>query len=178
MPGPDNQELLDVVDHQDRVIDVKPRAEVHRLGLMHRSVHILVFSTSGEVFLQKRSASKDSNPGLWDSSAAGHLDSGEGYDECAVRELAEELGVDARGQLDRLFHLQASPATAMEHCSVYKLVNDGPFILQPEEIDEGQWFTPGAIDKRVAAHDPTLTSVFRRLWQTFRVGTGDTDVPE
>lgn len=173
MSTPVSQELLDVVDHEDSVIDVRPRGEVHRLGLMHRSVHILVFGSTGEIFLQKRSTNKDSNPGLWDSSAAGHLNSGEGYDACAARELTEELGIEVQAQLDRLFKLPASPLTAMEHCSVYCHVNNGPFLLQPDEIDEGKWFTASAIDQRVAGHDPTLTTIFRLIWQTFRAGNVD-----
>ena len=70
------------MDANDTVIDVMSRGEVHQLGLMHRSVHILVFNSADELFIQKRSMSKDSNPGLWDSSAAGHLDSGEDYLHC------------------------------------------------------------------------------------------------
>ena len=87
-----SQELLDVVDFEDRVTGVKMRGEVHAQGLMHRAVHVLVFNSAGQLFLQKRSMTKDESPGQWDTSAAGHVDSGETYLECAVRELAEELG--------------------------------------------------------------------------------------
>ncbi|MCZ6882595.1 MAG: NUDIX domain-containing protein, partial [Gammaproteobacteria bacterium] len=89
---PVSQELLDVVDEDDRIVCVKTRGEIHELGLMHRSVHILVFNSQRQLFIQKRSMSKDNQPGLWDSSAAGHVDSGEDYHSCAIRELAEELG--------------------------------------------------------------------------------------
>ena len=71
----------------------KPRSEVHRLGLLHRAVHVLVFNSRGEIFLQKRSMTKDREPGKWDSSSSGHVDSGEDYDACAVRELREEIGL-------------------------------------------------------------------------------------
>ena len=85
------EELLSVVDEHDRVVGYRERGEVHRLGLRHRAVHVMVFNRRGEVFLQKRSLNKDEFPGLWDSSAAGHLAPGEGYAECALRELEEEL---------------------------------------------------------------------------------------
>ena len=88
-------ELLTEVDSEDRVIGPRARGEIHRLGLRHRSVHILVFNPRGELFLQQRAASKDINPGLWDTSAAGHVDHGESYDACARRELREELGIEA-----------------------------------------------------------------------------------
>ncbi len=84
-------EILDVVDENDVVIDRRTRGEIHRLGLKHRAVHVLVFNSAGHLFIQKRSMNKDECPGKWDCSAAGHVDSGEQYHEWAVRELHEEL---------------------------------------------------------------------------------------
>jgi isopentenyl-diphosphate Delta-isomerase len=86
-------ELFDVVDEQDRVIGQATRREVHAKGLKHRAVHVLVFNGQGQVFLHKRSMLKDSAPGLWGASCAGHLDAGENYDQAALRELKEELGI-------------------------------------------------------------------------------------
>ena len=100
------QEYLAVVDAHDQIIDQRPRGEIHANGLRHRAVHILVFNSRGWLFLQKRSMQKDLNKGLWDTSAAGHVDAGESYDACAVRELAEELGVTAIP--DFLFKLDAT----------------------------------------------------------------------
>src|SRR6266403_4721632 len=102
------EEIFDVVNERDEVIGKRPRSEVHRLGLMHRATHVLVFNKRGQVFLQKRSVKKDRQPGLWDSSASGHVDSGENYDACVVRELQEELGLELRAPLERLFKLPAS----------------------------------------------------------------------
>jgi len=168
VPDPVSQELLDVVDANDTVIDVMPRSEVHRLGLMHRSVHILVFNGAQAFFLQKRSMNKDSNPGLWDSSAAGHLDSGEDYLHCAQRELGEELGIHHPGLLEPLFHLPACATTGLEHCTVYRCLHDGPMALQADEIEEGAWISLAEMDRRVAAQDPTLTSILKLIWQTHR----------
>ena len=80
-------EIIDVVDVDNNIIRQAPRYEVHNKRLMHRSVHILVFNSQGNLFLQKRSMTKDENPGLWDTSAAGLVDSGEDYLHCAKREL-------------------------------------------------------------------------------------------
>ena len=88
-----DDEIFDVVDVDDVVIGRERRADVHARDLMHRAVHVFVFNRHGEIFLQKRSRLKDKHPGVWDSSAAGHLDAGEGYDACASRELEEELGI-------------------------------------------------------------------------------------
>ena len=165
---PESEELLDVVDANDRIIGVKTRGEIHAQNLMHRSVHILVFNSAGELFIQKRSMSKDNDPGLWDSSAAGHVDSGEDYHSCAVRELGEELGIEVDSPLEELFRLAASPITAMEHCIVYRCINDGPFELQAEEIDDGGWIRLSEMDRRVVEEDPVITKVLRYIWNKYR----------
>ena len=99
-------ELFDIVDSQDRVIGQRYRSEVHQLSLRHRSVHLFVFNTESELFLQKRSMRKDSSPGKWDSSASGHVDDSEDYDSCVVREAKEELGVKLTEPPKKLFKLK------------------------------------------------------------------------
>ena len=160
-----SKEMLDVVDADDSVVGVMTRGEIHARGLMHRAVHILVFNESGELFLQKRSMKKDNNPGEWDSSAAGHVDSGENYYDCAAREITEELGVTATAPFQALFKLSAIPATGMEHCIVYKTIHNGPFTLQADEIDEGRWVSAAEMDRRVADDDCSMTEVLKIIWR-------------
>src|SRR5436190_22220009 len=131
------EEIFDVVNERDEVIGKRPRREVHRLGLMHRATHVLVFNKRGQVFLQKRSINKDRQPGLWDSSASGHVDSGEDYDACVVRELREEIGLQLSEAPQRLFKMAASAETDQEHVWVYRCEAEGPFLLHPEEIECG-----------------------------------------
>ena len=95
-------ELFDVVDENDEVVAQASRAEVHREEKLHRAVHVFLFNRSGELFLQQRSLLKDSHPGKWDSSASGHLDSGEDYAAAAERELAEELMVRPASPLESI----------------------------------------------------------------------------
>ena len=163
-----SQELLDVVDENDNVIAVKTRGEIHARGLMHRAVHILVFNSQGQLFLQKRSLSKDEQPGKWDSSAAGHVDTGEDYLECARREINEELGIVTERPLQILFKLPASELTGNEHCVVYQYRHDGPMVLHPQEIDEGRWTNPVVMDERVADDDPDLTEAVVLIWKRYR----------
>ena len=163
-----SDELLDVVDENDVVIAVKKRGEIHAARLMHRAVHILLFNSSGELFLQKRSMSKDEQPGKWDSSAAGHVDSGEEYLECASREIAEELGIVVDQPLQPLFKLPASMRSGNEHCMVYRYCFDGPLVLQAEEIDDGVWIEPAAMDRRVADEDSGLTDAICQIWKRYR----------
>jgi len=98
-----SEEIFDVVNDRNEVIGQETRSVVHARGLKHRAVHVLVFRKNGDLFIQKRSMAKDADPGRWDTSAAGHLDAGEGYMEAARREVKEELGVDCPDSLTFLF---------------------------------------------------------------------------
>jgi len=144
------EEIFDVVNERDEVIGQKPRSEIHRLNLKHRAVHVLVFNARGELFLQKRSLKKDCFPGAWDSSASGHLDSGESYDACAVRELREELGLELARAPERLFKIAACPETGQEFVWVYRCAAEGPFRLHPDEIERGDWFSPARLNQWLA----------------------------
>jgi isopentenyldiphosphate isomerase len=159
------EDIFDVVNERDEVIDRKPRSEVHRLGLLHRAVHVLVFNSRGQVFLQKRSMKKDRQPGLWDSSASGHLDCGEDYDRCAVRELQEEIGLTPQTAPERLFKIRACPETDQEFVWVYRCQAEGPFQLNPEEIEGGDWFSPDAVSRWVAAKPGEFATAFVFLWK-------------
>jgi isopentenyl-diphosphate delta-isomerase len=159
-----NDEIFDVVNERDEVIDRQPRREVHRLGLLHRAVHVLVFNSCGQVFLQKRSMTKDKSPGLWDSSASGHLDTGEDYDTCAVREVREEIGLRLEHCPERLFKLAAGTETDQEFVWVYRCDHEGPFELNRDEIDRGDWFAPEQVTRWMAERPGDFAAAFRFIW--------------
>jgi isopentenyldiphosphate isomerase len=159
-----SEEIFDVVNERDEVIDRKPRSEVHRRGLKHRATHLLVFNGRGQVFLQKRSMKKDRQPGLWDSSASGHLDSGEDYDACAVREAREEIGLQLKAAPQRLFKLSASPETDQEFVWVYRCEAEGPFVLAPDEIERGDWFAPEEVSRWMEQRPQDFASALRVIW--------------
>ena len=159
-----SEEIFDVVNERDEVINRKPRSEVHRLGLLHRAVHVLVFNSPGEIFLQKRSMTKDREPGKWDSSSSGHVDAGEAYEACAVRELREEIGLIVQKTPERLFKIDACLETDWEFVWVYRCNSEGPFQLHPDEIERGEWFAPEAVTKWMAEKPEEFASVFRLIW--------------
>jgi isopentenyldiphosphate isomerase len=159
-----DEELFDVVDEHDQVVGRQPRAEVHRLGLKHRATHVLVFNARGEVFLQKRSHKKDRQPGVWDSSSSGHVDAGEDYDQCALRELWEEIGLVVETPLARLFKLAASSETDQEHVWVYRCQAEGPFHLNPEELDGGEWFAPADVTRLLAERPQDFAPALGAIW--------------
>ena len=164
-------EIFDVVNERDEVIDRQPRREVHRLDLRHRATHVLVFNEREQIFLQKRSQFKDRHPGVWDSSASGHVDSGEDYDTCAVRELREELGWATARPLERLFKLDACADTGAEFVWVYRCRAEGPFTLPAEEIERGAWFTFAEVDRWLAERPTEFAPTFPVIWRRLRATT-------
>lgn len=167
-----SEEIFDVVNERDEVIGQQPRKEVHARGLWHRAVHVLVFNARGEVFLQKRSLKKDIAGGKWDSSASGHLDTGEAYDACAVREVREEIGLVLTQTPERLFKIDACRATGWEFCWIYRSASEGPFQLHPDEIETGGWFAPTAVTQWVNEKPQDFASCFVLIWQLLLARSG------
>jgi len=160
-----SDEIFDVVNERDVVIGQMPRGEVHRQGLRHRAVHLLVYDRRGQVFLQKRSLQKDCFPGAWDSSAAGHLDSGESYDACVFREAREELGLHLDALPEKIMRIEACPETGMEFVWVYRVVSEGPFILHPDEIETGGWFAPNHLTEWIRRSPQEFAPSLLLIWE-------------
>lgn len=163
-----SEDIFDVVDERDEVIGRERRSVVHKTGLRHRAVHVLVFNSKGEVFLQKRSMRKDTHPGVWDSSSSGHLDCGEDYDACALREVGEELGYKLQSVPERVMKIDACEATGQEFVWVYKCDAEGPFVLQEEEISEGGWFAPERVDAWIKERPDDFAPAFVYIWSLLK----------
>ena len=161
----DSSEIFDVVDSEDRVVGQATRGEVHAKGLLHRSVHIFVFNSQGELFLQKRAMTKDENPGYWDSSAAGHVNAGEEYRTSAHRELMEELGISEKLQFFMKF--SASPKTFWEHVETYLCTTDQEITINPAEISEGRFWSLFDLKESICSHPGQFTSSFHLFFESY-----------
>ena len=156
------------MDESDRVIGRTPRGEVHARKLWHRAVHVFLVNERGELFVQKRSAGKDSFPGRYDSSASGHLNSGEDYDACAVRELREELDVTVSlNQLEKHFKVEACEQTGWEFVWAYSLHTNRPPRINPHEIESGRFWSPADVRARLASHPGEFAPSFARIFEEF-----------
>jgi isopentenyl-diphosphate delta-isomerase type 1 len=164
-PLPAPEEMFDIVNDNDEVIGRLPRRIVHRDGHKHRAVHVLVFDSRGRIFLQKRSRTKDTFPGAWDSSASGHLGSGEDYAAAAARELREELGWSAPVPPRLLFKIAAGAETGQEFVRAYRCESEGPFTLHPEEIERGEWFTPEEVNHWLSQSPRDFAPSFALIWK-------------
>lgn len=159
-------EILDIVDeHGVPTGQTVPREAAHAAGIRHRTAHVWIMRRRGgvlQVLLQKRSDGKDSYPGCYDISSAGHIPAGADYIPSALRELREELGVIAApadlhycGQrhftFEAVFH--GRPFRDNQVSNVYLLWLDREaqdFTLQAEEVSEVRWFDFDACRRAVA----------------------------
>ena len=149
-------ELFDVCDLSGNPTGIiVSRDEAHRLGILHRTAHIWIIREEAgktKILLQKRSLEKDSFPGRYDTSSAGHIDAGDKPLPSARRELFEELGIDAqpedlsfagtfRIKYEETFHGAPFRDNEVAFVFVYeKPVDSKSLRLQREEVERADWF--------------------------------------
>ncbi len=159
-------EYLDICDEKGQPTgEVVERSEAHRLGIRHRTAHVWVLRREGkrvQLLLQKRSAQKESFPGLYDTSSAGHIPAGEEPLDSARRELQEELGIDAApeelcfiGILNNVYEkrFHSEPFRDNEYCHVYVYtgtVESSALRVQPEEVERVDWFDVEELRREIA----------------------------
>ena len=157
-------EIFDVVNEFDVVIGTARREEVHKKEMMHRSVHLLVFNGRDEVLLQKRSLGKDTYPGTWDSSVSGHVNSGEEYDQCVIRESSEEMGIELGRVPERMFKIEACEKTGHEFSQIYRYYSEGPFFPNENEISEIKWFSEEELAASQLDNSKVFSPAFSLIW--------------
>ena len=151
-----HMEWFDIVDEEGEPTGGRvERSQAHALGIRHRTSHVWILRRSEngvQLLLQKRCAEKDSFPGCYDISSAGHIPAGCGFAESALRELREELGVCVREEeliscgkrrADFVQEFHGKPFHDNEVSCVFALWLDREaeeFTVQPEEIERVDWF--------------------------------------
>jgi len=136
------EEIVDLVDEDDHVTGQAPRREVRARNLLHREVAAIVRNPRGEIYVHRRTETKDVFPGMYDMFVAGVVTSGESYEEAIRRELREELGIE---HVEPTFLLKAryrDPDINWWTCC-YEVVWSGPIRHQEDEIAWGR-FMPEA----------------------------------
>ena len=163
MSNNSSDELVDVLDDRGTVIGVTTRREMRARNLPHRSTCLLVFNRRGELFIHQRTATKDVNPSLWDLAVGGVVAAGESYDQGAHRELLEELGV--AGEPEPLFPFRYADERTIVFAMVYRVIHDGPFCLQPEEVARGEFVGVEELERRLTERPfcPDGVAVWRRF---------------
>jgi 8-oxo-dGTP pyrophosphatase MutT (NUDIX family) len=166
MNGNPAEELVEIVDRDNNPIGAVSRRIMRQQRLIHRASYILVFNRQGQLFLQKRTMTKDVYPGYWDPAAGGVVLAGESYMESALRELREELGVGGV-RLKPLFDEYFEDKDNRVWGRIFSCVHDGPFTLQKEEIDDGRFISLSAIEALHTSEPvtPDGLALLRRLPQ-------------
>ena len=157
------EELVDIIDEDDRVVGQAPRREIRQHNLRHRCVYILVFGSDGRLLIHQRTQTKDVFPGYWDVAFGGVLGAGEIYDDAALRELQEECGLTGI-VLQRQFPIEYEQEDNRIRVVLYTAVSDGPFVLQAEEVVRVEWVRAEAVESlaRQRQFCPDGLAVLRR----------------
>ena len=160
-----NKELFPIVDEEGRVIGEATRGECHNGSkLLHPVVHLHVFNSRGEVYLQKRPEWKDIQPGKWDTSVGGHIDFGETPEQALVREVGEELGItDFVSERIGMYVFESRRERELVY--VNRTTYDGLVLPSAEELDGGRFWTMDEI--RAAIGQQILTPNFESEFQRF-----------
>jgi isopentenyldiphosphate isomerase len=127
-------EFLDIVNEKDEIIGKAEYSEIYKKKLSHRIVHVLIFNKKGEIALQIRSKNKSFCPGCFSTSAGGHVQSGETYEQGDLRELQEEL------EIKSLLKLKAKTEylgkeNIKKFLAIYEAKSEGPFNFNKDEIE-------------------------------------------
>ena len=165
------EELVTIVDERNRVVGAAPRREMRAGNLPHRATYILVFNSRGELYVQKRTEHKDVFPGYYDVAAGGVILAGESYEQGALRELEEELGI--RGVLlTRLFDFSYKDEAVKVWGAVFACVYDGEMALQQEEVESGAFLAVDEVFRRAATEPftPDGLYVLRRYGEMTGLG--------
>lgn len=134
--------MFPVVDEEGNTIGTAPRHVCHdgKSFLLHPVIHLHVFNTKGELYLQKRSMSKDIQPGKWDTSVGGHVSPSEAVEDAVRREAFEELGLKVLNPQFLRRYIWKS-ARERELVTSFKIITDDLPVVNPEEIDEGRYWS-------------------------------------
>ncbi|MFG2297458.1 NUDIX hydrolase [Streptomyces sp. NPDC048603] len=161
------EEILDVVDREDRVTGQAPRGEVYARGLIHRCVFVLATDAEGRVFVHRRTASKLVFPSYWDMFVGGVLGAGEDYATAALREAEEELGVSGLPQPVPLFKFLYEGEGGAWWSYVHEVRCELPVRPQESEVDRYAFLDPAEVERWVLGGDlawvPDGLEAYRRL---------------
>ncbi len=159
------QEFLDIVDEENEVVGAAPIDEIYSKRLNHRIVHVMIFNDKGEIFLQQRSAKKEFCPGHWVTSAGGHVQKGETYEQAAKREMKEELGINI--PLTKIHESPYDHYKMRKFLQVFRGISEGPFKFNEDEVAGGRWFSVADVRDMVKKNQlvhPELAHVIEKLY--------------
>ena len=161
------QEIFPIVDESGEVIGSATRGECHSGSrLLHPVVHLHVFNSKGELYLQKRPDWKDIQPGKWDTSVGGHIDYGETPEEALLREVHEELGItNFIPEFVDKYVFESNRERELVY--VNKTIFDGEICPSKTELEGGRFWTMQEIHEAMGQGilTPNFESEYKRCFE-------------
>jgi len=142
-------EYLDIINEKDEVVGRATMKEIYAKKLMHRITHILIFNSKGEMALQLRSKYKSFCPNYWCTTVGGHVHSSESYERAALREFQEELGIQ-QPIISKYKDFYNDGRKLKKILVTFEIKYDGPFKLNPWEVQKIEFFTLEQIQKMIS----------------------------
>ncbi|MER5611520.1 NUDIX domain-containing protein [Streptomyces sp. NPDC002215] len=166
-----SDEILDIVDENDVVVGQAPRGEATARGLRHRCAFIEVRDAEGRLFVHRRTPGKLVFPSHYDMFVGGVVGAGESYDEAALREAEEELGVSGLPRPEPLFKFLYETPEHSWWSYVYQVRCELPVDPQVEEVDWYAFLTDDELARRIGDREwvPDGLEAYQRL-RAFRAG--------
>ena len=159
------KEIFDILDDNGKIIGSATRDECHGgTFLLHGVVHVLVFTSAGDLIMQKRSHTKDIQPGKWDTSVGGHINSSESLDDALNRETKEELGITGAA-FELLYRYVMTSNIERELVTTFRCTWDGEIFFPTEEIDSVRTFSPKEIQEKLGTG--MFTPNFEDEWSRY-----------
>src|SRR3989338_2527241 len=178
------EEYLDILNERgEKTGEKRSYAEAHRIGLLHRAVHVWFLNSKKQLLLQKRSKNKFTHPSCWDISVAGHASSGQTSIEAAKRETEEEIGLTL---LDEAYEYLFTVRRVREVINKGTYVNNEfqdvflvhsdisieDLVLPPDEVEEVRWLDISEFKKWIAGQGEAIVphdEEYKRLLEHLEV---------
>ncbi|MDH4330897.1 MAG: NUDIX domain-containing protein [Candidatus Moranbacteria bacterium] len=159
-------EILDIVNKNDEVIGAASRDEVYQKSLCHRIVHVLIFNDKNEMALQLRSGSVSFCPNHWSTAVGGHVQSKESYEDAALREYEEELGITSKIEKFSKDYYEAE-GSPDKFIVAFKAIFDGSFYPDPKSVERVDFFDIEKIKEMIESGEkfhPELLFLLRKYY--------------
>ncbi len=165
-------EFFPIVDENGSLIGKESRSVCHNGSsmLLHPVIHLHIFNTAGELYLQKRSMFKDIQPGKWDTAVGGHVDYGETIENALFREASEELGIKDFNPVFAFRYVFCSPVER-ELVHTFRTIYDNEIFPDASELDGGKFWTIQNIEENTGKEifTPNFESEFQKLMEHLKM---------